>query len=276
VTTETLESRARLLISLYEQGESGSTVTRLAHDFGLSKTSISRAVNWLEKNDLVRREDTRHIMLSAYGQMLAKGYRAQRDTAREWMLLEGLPEEKADDEAMAMAIGAPTTISVIAARAMALHAIKQRLREKRDFSGSEFCAALDNGNYQVNFFFYRSGNGVFTAAPSMANDGFEQPADLDVKGDEGTITLHARAIERPIEEGSKRAVGVLRSLRYRQNGRVEDARQQNFNFSIPVSVLEFQTIGDGALYQGKALMQMACSGGLGYMPESDALFVMFF
>jgi Mn-dependent DtxR family transcriptional regulator len=271
-----MESRARLLIYLYERGEKGGSVTQLANAFGVSKTSIGRALAWFQKNGMIRRESSRQITLSTYGQTLAKDYRQQRDTARDWMALKGISPKTAEDEAMALVLGAPETLSSVIGRDMRLNAIRQRLRDRQTFSGREFCEALDDGVYPVNFFFYRSGSTQSGIASSMANEGFGQPADLDVKDHVGTLTLHARLIEHPVEDGTKQAVGVLKSMKYQDGDGFTSAQREGYDFRIPVEALLFLNVGGGAFYQGQALTRMACSAGPGHMPESDALFVMFF
>ena len=74
-------------------------VTDLAQIMNISKPSVNKAINNLKEHGLVEQERYSFITLTEKGQCVAKNVRKRHDILKELLLLIGVDEEKAEEEA---------------------------------------------------------------------------------------------------------------------------------------------------------------------------------
>ena len=271
------ELKVRILICLLGMMGRSSSVTHLASILNVTKSTISRSVSWCEKYGMLERVEQREIYLTAYGRQIAEEYGRRLEMFSDWLVMEGVPAQKADADAMKLSMAASEETEAVIEKTVRRMRIKQRLGNKLQFSGRAFCEALDDGTYPVAFVFYRCNcRDGCTVAPSMANEGFEHPGQLVVKNRNGVIVLKAKTIEHMSSQGAFKIGGTLQTMKYQENGRFKDAGKEGKNFYFPASVLDFLNVDSSSFMQGSAILKMMCSTGKLHMPESKTVFTMFF
>jgi Mn-dependent DtxR family transcriptional regulator len=281
MTDDLGEQYIRILIYLYEgelykrEWRSGS-LTQLADILEVSKTAASRALDKLEEQGMIRRDSARRIELNGYGKKAAKDYYERSEKVRAWMQLKGVTEDTAEAEALPMILNVPQTVASAVLPEMQAYGLRQRLQGKKVLSGKEFCAALDEGDYPVNFFFYRGDSTIEHVRASMVNEGFERPATLRVKRHEGTLILKARPIKRSLDEKSPPKVGVVCGIGSPKDSSFKSAQGRDYCFRVPVQDFEFIDLGGANLYQGRAVLHIYCLAGPEHVSESDTILVMAF
>lgn len=269
--------KAKLLIYLLGAEGRSCTITHLATVFCVAKSTVSRSAEWCRNQNIIERNEDRSIALTTYGRQLAKLYLHRRNICREFLLAEGVPQKSAEQDAIHFAVaGSEDSLSVLE-RFAEMHRIKQSLGNQLCLSGREFCEVLQDGSYPFSFLFYRCKCREQCAiSPSMANKGFVHPGELVVKNKNGLIILKAKPIEHVSALSGFKVQGILQNLQYKEGGRFKEAGKEADTFYFPASGVEFLNVGAGRLFQGSTILKMSCSAGVIHMPESTAIFTMFF
>jgi len=273
-----IETKVSILACLASQKEFGSNVTQLAERCNVSKATASRAVAWCEERGLAERVQAKggrqRIRLNAQGMRLAAEYEQKHELSMAWMLTHGVVREIAEIDALVMSRLSEETTNVFR-QSVVRRLLQQKLEGLDSFGGTVFCAPLPDESYPVPFAFHRS-FGEYSAAPSMANGGFEAPAELVVAKGVGRIVLKAKPLEHTSALGPFSVRGILDALRYFDGGGFVDADKESDLFAFPAAVLAFSHVNGAQVFQGSALLRMSCSVGESHMPESDAVFTMYF
>jgi hypothetical protein len=182
---------------------------------------------------------------------------------------------------MKLAIYVSEQASTIIERTMLRRFIKQRLGNTERFSGDEFCSALGDGVYPIDFVFYRCACGtdrddVCCLSPSMANSGFCRPGKIEIKGKNGRIILEAIKCAHKSAVTKEKMEGMLMSMQYKDGSVYREAGREGDKFHFPVAAMEFINPAPGSVIQGNALLQMSCSVGQEHMPESRSVITVTF
>jgi Mn-dependent DtxR family transcriptional regulator len=273
------ELKVRILICLLAMKDFSSSVTHLSGIFNVAKSTISRAVTWCEQRNLLERVNNgeRQIKLSDYGMQLAKEYERRRELSQAWLVAQGIPREVAENDALVLAIGLSKQGTAAFEQSVKQRLMKQHFDGMRHFDGNAFCEALDDGSYPISFVFYRCDcKANCMVSPSMANDGFESSGELIVKKGNGMILLKAKPLEHTSALGGFRIRGSLHAMKYRDGAKFKEARKEGDSFYFPASVLKFLNVNCNQFFQGSVVLRMSCSAGKIHMPESNAIFTMYF
>jgi len=94
--------KIRIIICLIDMNIQYRTVTHLSELFMVSKSTISRAVDWLEENNMIFK-DGRRINLTNYGKKLAINFKTRIKCSLNWLISEDVPQHIAENDAMVIA-----------------------------------------------------------------------------------------------------------------------------------------------------------------------------
>lgn len=267
--------KLKLLLSFQNEDPSMCTVTELAQIHRESKQKVSRMLMAMEKEGLIDRSDTRHPCLTELGQEKAAYYGERTTVILNHLLYEGLDFDNAEQDAYAWALYNSDAGMQILRNSEQRYRAKYELRRQRSFDGAELCSHFKDGDYRFAFLLYREqvrdGNNV-----SMANDGFEHPCVLKVRGGVGTVCLKPVDITHPSRLTGKEMSGKVRNLRYLDGGSYRKTWAEGDELCFPAKVLRFMNFGQGIgqILHGSVCMKMQCSVGIMHMPESTAIFTM--
>lgn len=268
--------KARLLIYLSEMEQPDCTVTHLADLFCVAKSTVSRAADWCERNDMLKRGSDRKIHLTAHGIQLAHLYKQRRENFLKWLVSEGVSLKSAERDSLQFALACSEESAALMQKFAQMQHIRECFAGKTHLGGREFCTALQDGHYPIPFVFYRCAcQDEYCICPSMANEGFEHPGELNIRNGNGLIVLKAKPVEQLSLLGGLKVQGILHNLKYQDGRHFKEAGKDGTFFSFPASALRFLHVGAESFFQGSAILKMSCSAGLVHMPESTAIFTMF-
>lgn len=108
----------------------------------------------------------------------------------------------------------------------------------------------------------------------MANNGFENPCILRVRGGKGTILLTTKKISAESGADGHQMAGKIDQVQYFDRHRYVAAGQEGDVISFPANAMRFLNRGTGMtqFLCGTIRLKMHCSVGRIHMPESETLF----
>ena len=264
--------RLRVLLSFLKDDETCS-VMGISRTLNASKQTISRIIIYLEKSGLVDRSNLRHPVLTDEGQRTAQNFAEKINLYLNYLTHKGVNLQSAKKDAYLWALyNSDDTLNAIR-RQEELYRVKHEMRDQYKFTGSQFCRKLADGEYEIPFCIYRehihNGSNI-----SMANQGFEHPCILSVKNGSGVIQLRSTPISAVSASTGKSMSGMVRSLKFFDNGNYIGAENSGSILSFPADTINFLNVGDGngRMFHGTLLMKMQCNAGTVHMPESEAVF----
>ena len=275
---ETLTSfQIQLLLYYLEAEPKKRTVTDSARNLGTSKWTVTRALDALEKQDIVERQENRKTVLTVSGKRLAEKCRSKMKILEQYMQYQDIPPAQIKENALrALAAGFSDEFMARLAEQEGRMRLKEIFAGRQSFNGGEICNYLKDGNYYFPFIIYReqlkNHNNI-----SMANRGFENPCELIVKEHEGLIYLAVRTVAAESASSGKTMEGRVNKLQYLCEGEFRDAGIDGRYAYFPVTALNFISMGKGrdTLLHGSMCLRMQCSVGDLHMPESTAVFTLF-
>lgn len=253
------------------------TVTDAARHLKTNKVAVTRAMNSLEKMNIVEKVEGRKKALTVYGVKLADDYKKKLDIVERYMQYQDLSPLQAKENAMAALLAgfSEEYISRMEEQEERMR-IKEVFAGRQHFNGNELSEELKDGNYYFPFMIYREhikdGSNI-----SMANSGFEHPCELVVKNHIGKIYLSVKTVSAVSAKSGKMMEGRIKMLRYRKKDTFVNADREGRYICFPAEVLDFIAMGEGRerVLHGSVCMKMQCSVGDMHMPESEAIFTMF-
>lgn len=265
--------KLQTLLCFENEEPSLCTVTELSKRFNEGKQKISRLLMSMEKDGLLDRSDPRRPVLTEAGRRQAAYYAERTDVILNHLLYEGLDLSTAEHDACAWALFNSEACMQILRDSEQRYRAKYELRRQSEFDGDELCRHLRDGEYRFPFLIYREqvhdGNNL-----SMANEGFEHPCVLAVKGGEGRILLRPVEMMRKSRMTGREMSGRVRNLRYLDDGRFCQTTEEGALLSFPARTLRFINMGQGIgqILHGSVCLKMQCSVGTVHMPDSQAIF----
>lgn len=267
----------QLLLYYLSTEPSKRTVTDSARNLRVGKWVITRAMDSLEKLNIVERLGNRKTVLTVSGEKIAKTYQKQMKVLEQYMLYQDIPPAQIKDNAFrALAAGfSDEFMDRLAEQESRMH-IKEIFAGRRDFHGGDICNYLSDGSYYFPFIIYReqikNHNNL-----SMANRGFENPCEVIVKDHEGLVYLAAKTVSAQSMSSKNKMEGRIQKLQYLYDGEFRDGGIDGRYVFFPVTALRFISMGKGrdTLLHGSVCLKMQCSVGDMHMPESTAVFTMF-
>lgn len=267
----------QLLLYYLEAEPKKRTVTDSARILGTTKWAVTRALDALEKQDVVERQENRKTVLTASGKKLAEKCRGQMKILEQYMQYQDIPPVQIKENALrALSAGFSDEFMARLAEQEGRMRLKEIFAGRRDFHGGDICNYLKDGSYYFPFIIYReqikNHNNL-----SMANRGFENPCELIVKDHEGLVYLAVKTVSAESMSSGKKMEGRVNKMQYLYDGEFRDGGIDGRYVYFPVTALNFIAMGKGrdTLLHGSVCLKMQCSVGDMHMPESTAIFTMF-
>ncbi len=267
----------QILLYYLEAEPPKRTVTAAAKHLGITKWTVTRALDAMEKQDIVERVENRKTVLTIPGKKMAERYQAQMKILEQYMQYQDIPPAKIHDNALrALAAGFSEEFLERLAEQEGRMRLKEMFAGRQSFGGGEICSFLKDGSYYFPFIIYReqikNHNNI-----SMANRGFAHPCELIVKDHEGLVCLTVQTVSAPSASSGRMMEGRLNKLQYLYNGAFRDGGLDGRYVYFPVTALHFISMGKGrdTLLHGSVCLKMQCSVGDMHMPESTAVFTVF-
>ncbi len=263
----------RILMCLFDAGESTCTVTGISRTLQEEKYVISRAMIRMEQEGMIDRTNIRAPALTPKGRVEAARYHDRMGVALNHLLCTGVDLEHARKDACVWAMSCSDEMIDVIRASDARYRVKKELKGKKKFDGATLCEHLKNGTYAFPFIIYRE-HAKGSEVLSMANEGFEHPCTLYVEDGKGVIQLRVLPISEKSALNRLSMVGKVNKLEYFDSGRFVSAEFHGDVVTFPASILEFVNVGEGPgqVLHGSACLKMQCSVGIAHMPESKALF----
>ncbi len=274
---ETLTPFQIQLLYYLEAEPKKRTVTDSARILGTTKWAVTRALDALEKQDVVERQENRKTVLTASGKKLAEKCRGQMKILEQYMQYQDIPPVQIKENALrALSAGFSDEFMARLAEQEGRMRLKEIFAGRRDFHGGDICNYLKDGSYYFPFIIYReqikNHNNL-----SMANRGFENPCELIVKDHEGLVYLAVKTVSAESMSSGKKMEGQVNKMQYLYDGEFRDGGIDGRYVYFPVTALNFIAMGKGrdTLLHGSVCLKMQCSVGDMHMPESTAICTMF-
>lgn len=179
--------KLRVLLCFWKLSPADRSVTGIARTLGKEKYAVSRAVSSLEKDGLVQRENARSPQLTEAGRQAASRYSERFETALNHLLYEGVDLESAKQDAFVWTLYCTDSTMETVRATEERYRVKYELRGQKQFSGAALCKKLKDGAIRAVPDLpraHKDGSNL-----SMANEGFEHPCSLYVKGGSCTKTI---------------------------------------------------------------------------------------
>ncbi|MFR4948744.1 hypothetical protein [Thomasclavelia spiroformis] len=263
---EITKEKLAYLLFLYKQKETNCTVTRLAEEFGVSKSTFSRVLNIFYHENLIIQKGKG--ILSTKGEKLAKNYFKDIAEIKLWLKnISNLSDEEAYQEALTLVLvlSNKTRYNLIS------DLYKKKLFEKIDkiksISGDMLTVNLEDGKYQFAFTIYK----LNKLEISMANDGFVHPGILEINNGKGNLILFPKEIEHESLLGNIILKGQVESLKYMLNQEFISSQNIKNSYIIPIDRLKFHYCKEERILQTSIKIKVRANVGIIHMPESCAV-----
>ena len=269
--------QVQLLLYYGEAKPPKRTVTEAARYLGVNKWTVTRALDGLERLGLAERLENRKTALTVPGKRLAEEYGRRMKTLRQYMQYQDIPPDQMEYNALrALTAGFTDTFLDRLAEQEGRMRLKETFAGRKNFSGQEVCAFLEDGSYEFPFIIYREQIQDHRNI-SMANQGFEHPCRLLVKERRGQVCLTSRMVSAESAASGRPMEGRVRGMAYLAQGVFQPAKVEGRYVYFPADALHFLSMGKGrdTLLHGSVCLKMQCSVGDMHMPESTAIFTMF-
>ena len=263
---EITKEKLAYLLFLYKQKETNCTVTRLAEEFGVSKSTFSRVLNIFYHENLIIQKGKG--ILSTKGEKLAKNYFKDIAEIKLWLKnISNLSDEEAYQEALTLVLvlSNKTRYNLIS------DLYKKKLFEKIDniksISGDMLTVNLEDGKYQFAFTIYK----LNKLEISMANDGFVHPGILEINNGKGNLILFPKEIEHESLLGNIILKGQVESLKYMLDQEFISSQNIKNSYIIPIDRLKFHYCKEERILQTSIKIKVRANVGIIHMPESCAV-----
>ncbi|MBD8941715.1 MAG: MarR family transcriptional regulator [Clostridiales bacterium] len=252
-TMELTTNRLLYLLYLNQNDKKNCTVTQMAKVFQVSKSTVSRNMDYLVEQGVVY---TDTMQLTAYGQKLAAQYEEEVSLFEGWIIGNSLCDEKESREnAIEMVVNLSEGMKKQMFQKLSMNNVFNKLNHRGNVYFSEFVANLKAGSYPASFAIYREEyqKGKYI---SMADKGFEHPALLKVYGNTGMIQLKAVTMERRNIMDNLIMSGKLLKMDYYVKGHFEPVDKEGDFYRIPAEALEYTFHKDENLIFGNIMIQI--------------------
>ena len=263
---EITKEKLAYLLFLYKQKETNCTVTRLAEEFGVSKSTFSRVLNIFYHENLIIQKGKG--ILSTKGEKLAKNYFKDIAEIKLWLKnISNLSDEEAYQEALTLVLvlSNKTRYNLIS------DLYKKKLFEKIDkiksISGDMLTVNLEDGKYQFAFTIYK----LNKLEISMANDGFVHPGILEINNGKGNLILFPKEIEHESLLGNIILKGQVESLKYMLDQEFISSQNIKNSYIIPIDRLKIHYCKEERILQTSIKIKVRANVGIIHMPESCAV-----
>lgn len=259
-----------------EQNPKGKpSVTRIAERMGCNRVTVTRNLSVYQARGFLDSNNR----LTQIGKEWMTTYTQYQERLVSWLIHNGIEEDTA--KADAFEILNRCSDDVISLLCKGGHMCKEcdqypRTTQANWFgiNGEEAVSELKkyfpDGKYQVYFSIYKEQSQRNLLEFSMAADGFDPHATLEIFGESGNIFLKRREMRRQSVTGQWYS-GMLASLRYENDAFFCEAEIKDDVVQIPLTAFHIIYEKECKTVRGMARVLMTCSAGEKAMPESAGL-----
>lgn len=259
-----------------EQNPKGKpSVTRIADRMGCNRVTVTRNLSVYQARGFLDSSNR----LTQIGKEWMMTYTQYQERLVSWLIHNGIEEETA--RADAFEILNRCSDDVVSLLCKGGHMCKEcdqfpRATQANWFgvNGSEAVDELKkyfpDGKYQVYFSIYKEQSQGNLLEFSMAANGFEPWATLEISGGSGEIYLRRRKMRQQSFTGQWHS-GMLASLRYESDAFFCEAKIRDDVVEIPLTAFHIIYEKECMTVRGMARVLMTCTAGERAMPESAGL-----
>ena len=235
--------KLRILLELLENKAENKGVMDLSRTLNIRKQRISKLLIELEEEGLVDRSELKNPILTTEGRKKALLYSNRIHTSINYLEQEGVDYQTSREEAYHWAMfNSPKSMEVIRKKEM-LNRIKKELDQSASVPAENLCNKLDEGVYPVNYMVYRQ-NVTVGDALIPANEGFENPCNLYIKGGMGKLHIKFTELVHQNKDTNVRKEGNIKTFSYLSNGRFTEAEKRGEGIILPMDAVRIQVVGD--------------------------------
>ena len=271
--TPTLQ-QLRYLLELEKVGNERGVVTKIAETCNVNHTSVSRYLKSCQQNGILNQE----FEFTQAGKIWLANYKRILEGLDSYMRDIGISETEIQENIKNMVENVRMhTLSSIVENHQRLNGIPKS--EKRENVTNNFLKeVLPVGTEcPVYFMLYRKENGTergtsLNLSVSMADNGFEKPAQLRHNRRGSWLVLKLREMSAKSRIHGKEMQGQLSSLKYEKDGMLLHAKIKDGVLKIPLEACRFHRRQGGEI-KGILPVTMTCTVGRAHMPESTAILI---
>lgn len=268
------EEKLTYLLFLYKNQSSKETVTGMANRLGVSKSTLSRALQSFYEEGWIKVKGKGQ--LSSQGVDVARKLDQEIDKLASWLITEGgLKGEEAYPEARSLVLTMGEEVRKKLIHRSSLVSFYKSIEHMKRLNGDFLCANLEDGWYSFAFTIYKDQEQEHYQI-SMANEGFHHPGYLSIKQGVGELCLYPREVEHESLLGKLVLKGKLAHLQYDKDAKFVEAKQSKDCFCIPVSKMMFYYNSQERVLQGTLRLKMRADVGVMHMPERTATLIVYF
>lgn len=229
------------LLYLNRADEKARSVTNMAKEFSVAKSTMSRHLAVLKQMDIV--EDEGKLKLTAYGKELAKQYEEEIVLFQKWFqqYMPDCSQQAKDDNARNMVLALTPGLKTKWLEKIRKNSMYDKFDGRGVLEFLDIVEYMIPGDYQVAFVIQKTEPSKDDSPFSMADRGFEHPAVLSVsQNGTGILNLKPVTIERRNLMEKILYSGKLMKLEYETKSDVfVPARRQRDYYEIPADVLQY-------------------------------------
>lgn len=275
---ESKRSLAYLLAAVQdaEQNPKGKpSVTRIANQMGCNRVTVTRNLSVYQARGFLDGNNR----LTQIGKEWLTTYTQYQERLVSWLIHNGIEEETA--KADAFEILNRCSDDVVSLLCHGGHMCKEcdqfHKASQANWFGVNGAEAVDelkryfpDGKYQVYFSIYKEQSQGNLMEFSMAANGFEPWASLEISGSSGSVFLKRRNMRQQSVTGRWYS-GMLASLRYENDTFFCEAEIRDDFVEIPLTAFHIIYEKECRTVRGMARVLMTCTAGERAMPESAGL-----
>ena len=229
------------LLYLNRADEKARSVTNMAKEFSVAKSTMSRHLAVLKQMDIV--EDEGKVKLTAHGKELAKQYEEEIVLFQKWFqqYMPDCSQQAKDDSARNMVLALTPELKTKWLEKIRKNSMYDKFDSRGVLEFLDIVEYMIPGDYQVAFVIQKTEPSKDDSPFSMADRGFEHPAVLSVsQNGTGILNLKPVTIERRNLMEKILYSGKLMKLEYETKSDVfVPARRQRDYYEIPADALQY-------------------------------------
>lgn len=229
------------LLYLNRADEKARSVTNMAKEFSVAKSTMSRHLAVLKQMDIV--EDEGKLKLTDHGKELAKQYEEEIVLFQKWFqqYMPDCSQQAKDDNARNMVLALTPELKTKWLEKIRKNSMYDKFDGRGVLEFLDIVEFMIPGDYQVAFVIQKTEPSKDDSPFSMADRGFEHPAVLSVsQNGTGILNLKPVTIERRNLMEKILYSGKLMKLEYETKSDVfVPARRQRDYYEIPADALQY-------------------------------------
>ncbi|MCI6536562.1 MAG: helix-turn-helix domain-containing protein [Lachnospiraceae bacterium] len=254
------------LSELLQTGNGRGALGQIAETCGVNHSSVVRYLKTCVENGYLNPD----YSFTKSGLAYIQSYQQLIEELRMYLRRIGIPDQELDENVRDMVENMDyyTLSSMIRndLKMKNVYSVEKQKHVTTNFIGE----ILRYGNFKVQFMIYRMSEAG--GGPSMADRGFEKPANLKHNKRGSWLELKICDMNAHSRGNGENMIGHMKSLKYEQSGVMHEADIRDNIVRIPLQACRYHCSQGGAV-RGMIPITLTCSVGRTHMPESTALLI---